>query len=198
MSSFRRRAVCWLALLTVAGAVGLAAGAEGEPVYVGVGVCLSCHAGNAGVPWTATAHARSYLVLGTGYEEMVLGNAHRMVDIGHGREIVEAAERLGQETDCLSCHATAAGATTAQRAETFHLEDGVQCEACHGPGGEHVAQRRAAEIGEDSNVELKRLKATLDGCQRCHRPKPSHAVLETEPFEPAARWKTIAHSRSEP
>jgi hypothetical protein len=150
------------------------------------------------MPWTATPHARSYLVLGTGYEEMVIGNAHRMVDIGHGEEIAEAAERLGQETDCLGCHATAAGVAEAHRAETFHLEDGVQCEACHGPGGEHVARQRAAESGAASGVDAAPLTATLDGCQRCHRPKPSHAVLDTEPFEPEARWQQIAHSRAEP
>ena len=35
---------------------------------------------------------------------------------------------------CLGCHATGAEAEEWEKDETFHVEDGVQCEKCHGRG----------------------------------------------------------------
>ena len=178
-------------VVVLALAVSGGASAGDEAQYVGAAVCLSCHSQDAGVPWIGTAHARSHLVLGTGYEEMVLDNQHRMVDVGHGRVIAEAAERLQAETDCLSCHATAAGVPESQRADSFFVADGVQCEACHGPGGKHAAVHNDGTA--DASVSESTMAATLGACQRCHRLKPSHAVLKVEPFEAEAAWRRIAH-----
>ena len=51
---------------------------------------------------------------------------------------------------CLGCHTTAAQAEDWEKDPTFHLEDGVQCEKCHGPGSEYANVRtmtdRAAAI----------------------------------------------------
>ena len=38
---------------------------------------------------------------------------------------------------CLGCHATASDVEAWQLDPTFHIEDGVQCERCHGPGSEY-------------------------------------------------------------
>jgi cytochrome c peroxidase len=42
---------------------------------------------------------------------------------------------------CLKCHATAAGVDAKLLEETFSIEDGVQCEACHGPGSEYKSMK---------------------------------------------------------
>ena len=39
---------------------------------------------------------------------------------------------------CLGCHATAADSEKWERDAGFRLEDGVQCEKCHGPGSEYM------------------------------------------------------------
>ena len=42
---------------------------------------------------------------------------------------------------CLGCHATAAETEPWERDPAFRLEDGVQCEKCHGPGSEYMAEK---------------------------------------------------------
>ena len=39
---------------------------------------------------------------------------------------------------CLGCHATASETEDWEKDDTFHREDGVQCEMCHGPGSEYM------------------------------------------------------------
>lgn len=48
------------------------------------------------------------------------------------------------------------------------LEAGVGCEACHGPGSEHVASPTSYNIGVDR---------TAEACGRCHSRDPQHRVL---------------------
>jgi hypothetical protein len=171
--------------------------APGEPKYAGAEVCATCHAqsrlGEQFQAWTGSMHARSYLVLATGYPEMIDRQARGMVDVGHGRAIAAEAERLGADTDCLHCHATGSEVDESDREPTFHVEDGVQCEACHGPGSAHAAAMGSLVEGQETPPEARLRRMSLDDCVRCHRHKPSHAVLERKPFEPAAAWKKIAH-----
>ncbi len=158
--------------------------------YVGVELCRTCHEaeaiGNQVARWTGSPHARSYLALATGATEMIDRQARGMVNEGYGRTITEQAERLGSESNCLACHATGAG--SGERQTTFHSEDGVQCETCHGPGSYHVAARLQ---GNTEQATLRRLP--LAGCLGCHREKTSHAVLQRPPFDAAKAWKEIAH-----
>ena len=51
---------------------------------------------------------------------------------------------------CLGCHATGAEAEDWEKDETFSVQDGVQCEKCHGPGSEYadeeiMVDRQAAD-----------------------------------------------------
>ena len=88
-----------------------------NPVYVGSAACRSCHAAEHAT-WSASPHARAVQTLAGVHKE--------------------------RNPDCLRCHTTGFGrpggfpekglaADHVDRAE-------VGCEACHGPGGDHVAE----------------------------------------------------------
>jgi hypothetical protein len=85
--------------------------------------CKSCHAEEYKA-WKKSPHARAMSSL-------------------RGPELEQA--------DCVSCHALAATVVDGPRAQAptladFQPEQGVGCEACHGPGGAHVAQPRKDNI----------------------------------------------------
>src|SRR5215212_6071423 len=68
------------------------------------------------------------------------------------KSLTDAAGRLltaNEVANCFSCHATGAVAGGSQ----LHLDKfvhGVRCEACHGPGGQHVAAVKAGETPAQS------------------------------------------------
>ena len=167
---------------------------EEKGTYVGVAGC-GCHQkeelGQQFQIWTGARHARSFLSLRTGYIEMIPEEAHGMVDRGRGRAVAQEAKRLKEDTHCLSCHTTAS-ADTALWESTFHIEDGVQCEACHGPAGGHVAKMTRRTSWPSDTEEWNKDLVKKD-CMICHREKPSHAILRGKPFDREKAWKKIAH-----
>jgi hypothetical protein len=179
------------AVLVAVAAGGLLVASEPEALYVGAGACFDCHPGAARV-WIGSEHARTFVVLATGYPEMIDPAARGMVKEGYGGRIAAAASRLGRDTDCLRCHSTASSVAADRRAGTFHPEDGVQCEACHGPGSVHVARARG-EIAVDDRAIA---RGSLEACARCHRPKASHEVLGRPELDAEAAWPRIAHTEA--
>lgn len=85
---------------------------EGQPSYIGIEKCSSCHQEEKAV-WDKTAHAKAYPTLQKKFVEYNL--------------------------DCVGCHVTGydrpGGSTVTHTAQ---LEN-VQCETCHGPGSLHAA-----------------------------------------------------------
>jgi len=122
---------------------------------------------------------------------MIEAEAKEMVEVGHGRAIAQEAMRLGEDTDCLKCHTMAVGVDTSFLEPTFHIEDGVQCETCHGPASGHVAMMMRKKGASPTEAQLER--PTKEDCMMCHHEKPSHAVLKRKPFNSEKAWKKIAH-----
>lgn len=79
------------------------------------------------------------------------------------------------EVGCLSCHATAQSKTnTAEMTKMQH----VQCEQCHGPGGDHAA-KPGKGYGRITDIQA--------ACAACHTP-------DTSPnFDAKAAWEKIKH-----
>ncbi len=174
---------------------------EKENLYVGAIVCKTCHgptqAHDSFTVWSVSKHSRTFVQLGTGYIEMIDPDAKGFVPEGFGGSIVREAQRLGIDTDCLQCHTTAHNLANENKAETFHLEDGVQCEACHGPGGAHVAWMENG--ADDSRPESSRMaRSSIDDCaQTCHRRKPTHEAVMTIEFDLQKAWGKIAHGQAD-
>jgi YVTN family beta-propeller protein len=161
-------------------------GAPEQAFYVGTKVCRQCHQGPAGADtfsaWYRSAHARAYAALAL-------------------EESKEIARLSGIDIDpyqspiCLGCHSTASDVEPWERETSFTIEDGVQCEYCHGPGSEYLA----AEVMADPEAAA-RAGLRIPGeqfCLMCHREKGSHqAVLKKEPFEFQKFLPRIAHGGS--
>jgi hypothetical protein len=96
-----------------------------------------------------------------------------------------APDRLGpraRDPSCLSCHST--GDAVSGRGRLA----GVQCEACHGPGGAYAMDdvMRNAHLARALGLrETRDLDAV---CLRCHQES-----LRPEPFDAREAWRQIAH-----
>jgi len=151
------------------------------PKYVGVEKCISCHRadslGNQFRRWLGTPHSRSWVML-----QMKKAREH-----AHGMGVEDPQKSLL----CLKCHATAAEDTSLWY-RSFHPEDGVQCEACHGPGSVHaelmMEQMEAGGEGVPEGAMLPKPKGEKF-CLTCHQGAP-HPV---EKFYYKKAWKRICH-----
>ena len=165
-----------------------AAGAEQKhPVYVGATACARCHQGKGMGDqygkWALSKHAQAYASLANPESKEIA----RLSGIP-----VEPQE----SPMCLGCHATAAHTEQWERDDTFSIEDGVQCERCHGPGSEY--SDREIMVNREAAVKAGLVIPTLEDCLGCHRVKGSHvAVLKVPKLEMEKAWKDIEHRAPE-
>jgi hypothetical protein len=130
--------------------------------YVGTRTCLACHrTGAGGGPaghWIASRHSRSLQTLTTDQAKLLATNREEYSDI----------ENPSQEQRCLMCHVTAAQNPLSEwRTDARAEDEGVGCEACHGPGSAYMAR----EVMTDREAFLAnggRLPDELT-CRNCHR-----------------------------
>ena len=131
--------------------------------------------GNQLKVWQESAHAKAYKNLAAKNAEAVKNEA------------------------CLKCHATGAGADASLNDKKFSIEDGVQCEACHGPGSEYKSmkvmkdQKAAVENGLIVYADEAAIKTQ---CLTCHLDtnKPEgHA--KAGDFDFAAKYAKIKHNK---
>lgn len=106
---------------------------------------------------TTGAHLRAYKTLLTNRSK----NIASRLGIGPAHEAKE----------CLSCHS--AGITRARQGPKFQLDDGINCESCHGGSEDWISQHYAVGTTHADNVELglyplenPKVRATV--CLSCH------------------------------
>ena len=154
-----------------------------RPVYVGVRACAGCHAdrtaGHQFSLWRTSKHASAYAALWG----------------PPARKIAAITGTTGEPREspvCLGCHATAATAEAWECEDTFLLQDGVQCEACHGPGSEYSSREIMADRDRARAAGLK--IPDERACMMCHNVKGSHvAVLGSPVFDMKAGLAAMAH-----
>ena len=145
--------------------------------YVGSAACGGCHE-TAFERWQQSAHSGAFYAMRS---EMAY-----MMDMQQGVTVGGPAKN-GM---CLHCHATGSEAPAAYRESGFRMREGVGCEKCHGPGGDHVRAVRDDDAVDDTGL----VQAPSEvPCKTCHKRKKSHAKLRTERFSPAVAWEAIAH-----
>lgn len=122
---------------------------EHASAYVSAGACAKCHMQQY-VQWANSPHAQASNPL-----------VNRQFEF---------------EASCLNCHAT--GMQKADLPIAAARFQGVQCEQCHGPGGDHAA-KPAKGYGLVANVQA--------SCASCHTAKTSPH------FDFKAAWAKIKH-----
>lgn len=152
-------------VLAAAPAVAEEAAAPPKPQYIGVEGCALCHksakTGDQLGKWQASRHSKAYETLAT----------DKAKQIATAKGIADPQKAA----ECLQCHVTAHGVDKAQIAtprpgkEGFVATNGVQCEACHGPGSEFKTRKimkdRAAAVAAGLVIPDKAV------CERCHNAK---------------------------
>ena len=159
--------------------------------YMGVNKCKSCHSsekiGNQYGKWASSKHSSAWANL-AGAKAKELGAKAGVADPQTGDK-------------CVKCHVTAFGVAKDLLDAKFDPKLGVQCETCHGPGGNHVKARMdaAASGGGDVfggggaavQIPAGEINAKPDAkvCAGCHN-KESPSFTS---FDFAAMDKIIAH-----
>ena len=177
-----------IALAALAALTALVVAAPKRPVYVGVKACGACHdgasMGNQYSTWLLSKHAQ-------GYSSLMKPEA---------REITKISGLRGdpwKEPICLGCHTTASTAEAWEKDDTFRAEDGLQCEACHGPGSEYAIEGVMRNLGEAARAGLK--LPTKEHCLGCHIEKMSHVnVLGNSTVDIDEVFTQIQHPLKKP
>lgn len=149
-----------------------------SPEYVGSRACRECHSDEHGEPWVGWLqgrHAAAYWRLATDWAAFLAQVRSQYADITDPL----AADR------CLLCHLPGRQDGGALYAASWRAEEGVGCEACHGPGSLYVDPAvmadRAAFLAAGGRVP------DAATCRGCHR-RPAD-------FPTAADWAAVAHVR---
>jgi YVTN family beta-propeller protein len=167
-----RNYILIILIVTLVCSFSLMAGeySQKHPVYVGVKVCAECHhgmsMGHQFSKWLASKHARAYAVLAEPEAKKIA-------------ELSGIPQEPQESPTCLGCHATGAHVEDWEKDETFYIEDGVQCEKCHGPGSEYMD----AAVMMDHQAALKAglIMPTTQDCMGCHQVKGSHVAVHKLP-----------------
>jgi hypothetical protein len=119
---------------------------QAELTFVGTGKCAPCHFSQF-QQWKQDRHAKAFEILPAKYK---------------------------QDASCLKCHVTGHGQATGFQGESTPGLAGATCEACHGPGSEHVAVAQKlvdVELTPESEKSLREsiMKVKPDNaCVQCH------------------------------
>jgi predicted CXXCH cytochrome family protein len=77
---------------------------------------------------------------------------------------------MDEARSCFACHSTAS--VSGKNLQLEHLMPGVRCEACHGPGREHVSAMEAKQLADKRIFNPGRLspdELSQEFCGSCHR-----------------------------
>jgi hypothetical protein len=151
--------------------------------YVGVKTCGMCHKkANQGEQlkiWEGSAHAKAFKTLQSAEADKIAAEKGLKT-------------KAAESPKCLKCHVTGYGEDASLFDKKFSMEDGVQCEACHGPGSKYKSsktmkdQAKAVAAGlivfaDDAAIKTK--------CETCHNDK-SPTFKE---FDFKKMWDKIKH-----
>jgi len=148
------------------------------PKYVGALACATCHGAQSGSraygTWRTSRHAAAYATLGTARA----GEIARAMGVTGSPQ---AADR------CLACHATGGGEPPGRFLESFDAAQGVQCESCHGPGSEYMAQAVMLDPVAAADGGLREVDRAA--CTRCHTPG-----IHGRSFDAEGSWPRMDHT----
>jgi hypothetical protein len=132
--------------------------------YVGAKKCKMCHnkskTGKQFSLWEKRGHAKAYETLASTESKEIAA------EMGIKGSPQEAKE-------CLVCHVTAYDAPADQKEITLTMEEGVSCEACHGPGSAYKNMKIMKDLhsGAAKAIDHGLIEPTAEVCVKCHNKK---------------------------
>ncbi len=148
--------------------------------YEGTQVCGMCHKtekqGKQLKIWSESKHAQAYKTLQS-------DKANEIAMKKYNKKAVDSPE-------CLKCHASGYNTDKALIGAKFKVEDGVQCETCHGPGSGYKAMAVMKNKEESKKKGLMVHDDAAKFCKTCHNSESP----TFKDFKYDEMWKKIAHS----
>jgi excinuclease UvrABC ATPase subunit len=148
--------------------------------YVGVESCAMCHKtekqGSQHSIWQNSAHSKAF-------ETLKSDKANQIAkEKGFTKPAVETWE-------CLKCHVTGYNLDATMLGKKFKVEDGVQCETCHGAGSAY----KDMKVMKDKNLSIEKglivHEKLEEFCVSCHNSEsPTFVKLDVN-----EAWKKIKH-----
>lgn len=162
--------------------------------YVGTAACQRCHSEPRGGPfpqgeygvWINHYHAAAHRTLTRPYTRALAQQKRGVQD-------------PATDWRCLKCHVTAYGVPAERLGPGYRHEDGVSCEACHGPGGDYLLSHWRGQRGFESReaagfVIYRDLDDRDRLCRSCHNPlSPTYKPFNVASFSAAIRHWTGEH-----
>jgi Cytochrome c554 and c-prime len=148
--------------------------------FVGVSTCGMCHksekvGGQLGI-WEKSMHSKAYEAL----------KSDKANQIAKEKGFTTAAVEIEA---CLKCHVSGHNIDAEFKGAKFKMEDGVQCETCHGAGSDY----KSLKIMKDKQLAMKNGLEMHDNieefCKSCHNPE-SPTFVE---FKFEESWNKIKH-----
>lgn len=148
--------------------------------YVGVETCAMCHKtekqGSQFSIWQNTAHSKAFETLKTDTANQ----------IAKAKGFLKAAS---ETWECLKCHVTGYNLDATLLGKKFKVEDGVQCETCHGAGSAY----KDMKVMKDKKLAIEKGLIVPDKleeyCISCHNEEsPTFVKMD---FNEA--WNKIKH-----
>lgn len=154
--------------------------AQTEHGFVGTSTCGMCHKsekqGSQLSIWEASKHAQAYTSLTTEKADEIAKTK------GFKTKAVETPE-------CLKCHASGYNVDAKLLAAKFKVEDGVQCETCHGPGSDYKSKKIMENKEEAIANGLMVPENIEEFCITCHNAEsPTYVEFNFETM-----WDKIKH-----
>ena len=152
-----------------------------EHSYVGTSTCGMCHKsekqGSQLSIWEGSKHSQAYLSLQKEEADKIAKEK------GFTTKAVETPE-------CLKCHASGYNVDASLLGNKFKVEDGVQCETCHGPGSDYKSKKVMENKEEAIKNGLIVYDKIEDFCIGCHNAEsPTYVEFNFE-----ESWAKIKHT----
>jgi len=133
---------------------------------------------------------------------------HKTAEEGSLENALGTPLKGSEAVRCFACHTTASSASS--KLNTADAVPGVHCEACHGPGRDHVDANMAGQIVQARKAIFNPASLTptssIDFCGACHRtmmdvvmrePEPGALTVRFQPYrlEESRCWETTKDAR---
>ncbi len=168
-------------LITLAAVFSMVGFAQNGHAFVGAKTCGMCHKsekqGSQLKIWEESKHSKAFETLKTAKADE-LAKAK-----GFNTPAAETPE-------CLKCHVSGYGVDASLLGKKFNMEDGVQCETCHGPGEDYKSKKIMENKDEAIKNGLKVPEKIEDFCINCHNAESPTYV----DFNFAEMWDKIKHT----
>lgn len=154
---------------------------EPQHGFVGAETCGMCHKtekqGNQFGIWQKSKHAQAYKNLQTPEADKIAKEK------GFNTPAVQTPE-------CLKCHVTGYGVDKALLGPKYSMEDGVQCETCHGAGADY----KSIKIMKDKDAAVANGLVLVTDihtfCVKCHN---SESPTFNKSMDLDKMWDQIKH-----